>query len=125
MEIRDLLALVTRDQIINRRRAYDSHVRPIIDLHLLPELGKIKASLLRTDHIDAYRDKKSSEGLEHSTINRHLTVLLRAYKLAYDREPPLVDRIPKICKSDESDNVRDICPTEAEFQALINLTPLS
>lgn len=124
VEIQDLLDLVRRDQLRNDRRAWHNHVRPIIENHLAPSLGSIRASQLSSEIIEAYRDRKVADGYEITTVNRHFTVLLRAYKLGLQHEPPLVDRIPRIPKADETDHIRDVLVSDQELEQLLLHLPI-
>lgn len=55
----------------------------------------LKAAELGTQHLRAYRVKRTQEKAAFATINRELQVIRKAYKLAAEGEPPKVMRVPK------------------------------
>jgi integrase len=55
----------------------------------------LRAADLGTQHLRAYRVKRTQEKAAFATINRELQVIRKAYKLAAESEPPKVARVPK------------------------------
>jgi integrase len=55
----------------------------------------LKAAELGTQHLRAYRVKRTQEKAAFATINRELQVIRKACKLAAESEPPKIMRIPK------------------------------
>jgi integrase len=68
----------------------------IIDAHLRPFFGELRASNVGTNAINAYVEKRLSDGVKPSTINRELARLRRAFRLGAEAEPPKVKRVPLI-----------------------------
>jgi integrase len=74
-------------------------------LHLMPSFEKIRANKLTSDLVREYISSRQAEGASNATINRELSVLKRAYRIAIENDPPRVARLPKIPRLKE-DNVR-------------------
>ena len=79
--VSNLLSLVLREYEREGKSSI-AMVRGHINNHLLPALGTRRAIDLTVEHIDGYKDLKIAKELKPSTINRHLKVLARGYKLA-------------------------------------------
>lgn len=99
----DALQDVLRDQRANERRAVDSTERRI-DLHLLPYFGSRRIAEVTTTHVRAYVEHRREEGAVAATINRELSVIRRAFRLAHRAGNILA--IPHLEFLDESRNVR-------------------
>lgn len=68
----------------------------IVDRHLRPALGQIRASQLTSKHIHSYIQQRQNEGVCTGTINRELGRLRRSFNLGMQAEPPRVTRVPRI-----------------------------
>lgn len=79
--------------------------------------GGMRAADLGTTAMNAYRDTWAGTGKSHTTINRDLQVLRRAYRLAAECEPPKVERIPKF-KLMKEDNARKVFISEEQVDKL-------
>lgn len=73
--------------------------------HLIPAFGAVRAAQLSSTHIKAYKLRRKKDAA-NATVNRELELLQRALKLGYEREPPLVLRVPRIEMLPEQ-NVRE------------------
>jgi hypothetical protein len=73
--------------------------------HLIPAFGALRAAQLSSTHIKGYKLRRKKDAA-NATVNRELELLLRALKLGYEREPPLVLRVPRIEMLPEQ-NVRE------------------
>ena len=73
--------------------------------HLIPAFGAVRAAQLSSTHIKVYKLRRKKDAA-NATVNRELELLQRALKLGYEREPPLVLRVPKIEMLPEQ-NVRE------------------
>lgn len=112
----------------------------VIDSHLRPFFGKLKASKLTTDHLKNYRKKRKAELIgKHvsralkagekvteedrsrwakaagATVNRELARLRTAFELGTENTPPKVLRIPKFPMDSEKDNVRKVVMQDSEY----------
>ena len=72
-----------------------------VDGHLRPFFGQGKASSVGTRQIAGYIMERREQGISNSTINRELSCLHRAFRLARDAIPPSVKSVPRIPKLGE------------------------
>lgn len=91
-----------------RHRASAQDVEWIIKKHIRSSwIGEHVASTLTTRDFERYREEKTLEKLEPTTINRHLSYIRSGYVTGYKRVTPrMVDFIPAFPIVDESYNVR-------------------
>ena len=82
-----------RDRRINGRSEQDAQKRLN---NLNPFFESMRVTDITTSRINAYVDKKLSEGAANGTINRELAALKRMLKLGARHEPPKVARVPHI-----------------------------
>lgn len=68
--------------------------------------GYMKAAKLGSDQVTAYVTARKSKGRRNGTINRELSLLRKACKLAHECEPPKLVKMPKIPELDESGTAR-------------------
>jgi integrase len=68
--------------------------RMILDLHLVPALGRLQLDKVGPGEIERYKAEKLREELSPKTVNNHLIVLRRM--LAVAEEWGLTDRIPRV-----------------------------
>ncbi|HWF45994.1 MAG TPA: site-specific integrase [Bryobacteraceae bacterium] len=88
-----LLDLVVEDYRFNKRSTtYDVELR--IGKHLRPFFGQRKARDVTTTVIKNYTDVRSRKEAEPATINKELAYLRRAFRLGYQHDPRLVDKVP-------------------------------
>jgi integrase len=66
----------------------------VVEKHLRPFFGKIRAARLSTDLLDDYREKRIEAGRTHSTANRELSILRTAFHNGRKRTPPKVRTVP-------------------------------
>jgi integrase len=66
----------------------------VVEANLRPFFGKLKASRLSTDHMEAYREKRKGDGRSDATVNRELSILRTAFHNARKRTPPKVVNVP-------------------------------
>jgi integrase len=98
----ELAALVEKDYELNGyRSAVDIELRH--RLHILPFLGKTKATQITEADIDDYILKRRDEGASNATINRELVTIKRAYSLGIQKR--IISDRPHISMLEE-DNVR-------------------
>jgi integrase len=93
IRIRQLLDELVEDYKDRSIKSLDKCVCRI-DKHLRPALGDIRAVDFGTSHIRAYKRKRRQAGAAPATINRELELLQRAFRLAYQSDPPMVSRVP-------------------------------
>lgn len=62
--------------------------------HLAASFADVESDEFSTKHQRMYRARRKQEGDSNSTVDNELQVIRRAYKLAYQQEPPLVSRVP-------------------------------
>jgi integrase len=86
-------------------RASLRHVERRLHKHLLPALGEIRAADLGTAHVKRYIESRRKEGAANASINRELAIVKRAFRLAFENDPPNVTRIPHIPRLEEN-NIR-------------------
>jgi len=89
-----------------------------VENHLRPFFKYQRAVRVGTQQLQEYVIQKRAEKLSDSTINRHLALLRRSFKLGMKREPPKVLRVPTFQKLDESAGVRRGFFEHGNFQKL-------
>jgi integrase len=89
----------------------------VVEKNIRPAFGKIKAARLTTDMMDVYRNKRTSDGAQHSTVNRELSVLRSALYKGKRRTPPKVHIIPYFPLVKET-NIRKGFLTDEQYVAL-------
>jgi integrase len=117
----ELVAEVIEDYRENGR-ATIADVERRLKLHLLPELGEIRAADFGTRDLKHYIAKRRNKGAENATINRELAIVKRAFRLAASADPPLVNSIPRISLLEEN-NVRKGFLEHEAYIALRNELP--
>jgi integrase len=115
-----LFDLVIEDYRFNRRSStYDLELR--IDKHLRPFFGQKKAIDVTTTVIKNYTAARSKEA-EAATINKELAYLRRAFRLGYQHEPQLVEKVPYI-RMLPVDNARSGVVTHEQYRAIRDSLP--
>jgi integrase len=117
---------VTITELVDDLRAhYELYNRPDVEsqvaraweLHLKGFFGKMKAVELTTDLQRKYRVQRGKEGAKVATINREMQYMRRAYRVAYEQDPPKVKRLPKFLMLKEN-NTRKGFVTVPQMAAL-------
>ena len=115
----------------------------VIDSHLRPFFGKLKASKLTSDHLKSYRKKRKAEliakhvrratkagnkvldedrsrweKMAGATVNRELARLRTAMELGTEQTPPKVRLIPKFPMDSEKGNVRKVILQDGDYSKL-------
>lgn len=127
-----LLDLVLEDYKSNGHKTL-KNARGQIENSLRPYFGGMLADMLDTSQIErwiatrqASRLRKSVRGghakLQPASINRELSLLMRAYRLGYERQPQMVEKIPPIKKLAEN-NVRKGFVTLDQYHTLLDELP--
>jgi integrase len=104
IRIHDLTAEVVQDYADNDRSSL-AHVKRRLKLHITPSLGEIRAADFGTSEIRRYIAQRRREEASNASINRELAILKRAFHLAFESDPPRVNRIPHFPMLEEN-NVR-------------------
>ena len=81
---------------VKNNNKYSEVVRKqyILRTRLIPFFGGLTVDKIGTHHVEVYKAKRKSEGLQHVTINNHLTVLSGCLRHAQERYE--LARMPKI-----------------------------
>jgi integrase len=117
---------VTIQELIDDLRAhYEMSYRPDVALqvdrawtnHLKEFFGKTRAAKITTEMQRKYRLARAGEGAASATVNREIQYLRRAYRVAYDQDPPKVKRLPKFVMLKEN-NTRKGFVTVPQMAAL-------
>ena len=77
----DAVADVKTDYRVNGKRSLDD-VERRITLHLMPYFGGLRMSAITTATIRSYVAERQDKGAENATINRELSIVKRAFRLA-------------------------------------------
>ena len=119
--ISDLLKLIIRKSEEDKLPSLTDrrHYVKLLEEHF----GATKAANLATAQVMDYRKKRREQGVSDQTINRELGVLRRAYNLAMEHDPPLVQRVPKISLTSEKECIRKGFIEDEEFRALRGVLP--
>jgi integrase len=88
-------------------------------LHLEPVFGNRKAALITLDDLNEYVLKRHNEEARNATINRELAFLHRAFQLAHDARPRLLNEIPAFPKK-LPESARTGFITDAGFEKLLD-----
>lgn len=91
----------------------------ILQLHLLPVLGKHPLSAVRGEAIEEYKAKKQSEGLHPKTINNQLLVLSKCLRSAHEWD--LLDRLPVVRLIKDVPDPETIFLSRAEANLLVSV----
>ena len=127
-----LLDLVLEDYRVNGHKTL-KNARGQIENSLRPYFGEMLAEELDSEQIEQWiatrqsqRMRKSvragHDKLQPASINRELSLLLRAYKLGYERKPQMVEKIPPIKKLAEN-NVRKGFVSPEQYHTLMEELP--
>jgi len=93
-----------------------------INLHLAPNLGRLRAAEFTSDHIKRYIAQRRAEEAANATINRELELIKRSFTLASRCDPPKVVRVLHIPMLPE-DNVRTGFLDDAGYLAVRSELP--
>jgi integrase len=110
----DLVANCTRRKL----RSLDTiihHLKPIYRY-----FGPIDPTMITTRDIELYKEERYTKNRKPATINRELTYLGQALRLAQDKE--YIARVPRMTKEPE-DNVRQGFFGHAEFERVVTCLP--
>lgn len=118
--VSDLVDLVIEDYEF-RRLASSKEAGWIAAAHLKPLLGQIQAAKLGAADVRRYVSWRR-KSVSDATINRELSIVRRAFRIAAQQDPPLVSRelhIPKL----REDNVRQGFLEPAQYERLLQELP--
>ncbi len=94
----------------------------VVERHLIPVFGKMKASRVNRAMLEKYRDNKIADKLVQVTVNRQLGYLRTA--LRQGKRDGLVNQLPdfstSIIASAESENARTGIITEEQYKVLLD-----
>jgi len=90
------------------------------ELHLKAELGDIRVRDLTARRMREYRQKRQKEGAPPSTINRELSVVRAAYRLAWKDDVIRLNDIPHFPMVSEKGRARKGFLSPAQYQAVFN-----
>jgi integrase len=90
--------------------------------NLYPYFAKLRVAEFATRHVRDYTLLRKKQGAANATINRELQILHRAFRLAYEADPPMVARVPHVPLLPE-DNVRTGILDHAGYLRLRDLLP--
>ena len=121
--VADALRLVEADYREKRAASLDD-TQARIRLHLTPALGATMLADLKTPAIKAYIASRKRQEAAVATINRELSVLRRALKLAMQQEPPWIGWAPTV-RALREDNTRVGFVTHEQYGALRNALPVA
>jgi len=108
----ELIRDVEQDYIVNGRK----------DLPILKLRIKLRDADFGTAKVSAYIALRKREGTANATINRKLAIVRRAFRLAFEDDPPKVARVPHIASLEEN-NVRSGFLERPEYLALRDSLP--
>lgn len=112
----DAVAAVVKDHDANQRRSTE-HVKARIDQHLRPFFhANTRLAAITTAHLREYIAHRRKEGASAATVNRELSVLRRAFRLA--NQDDKITSVPRFPMLDESRNVRSGFLELTEFETL-------
>jgi integrase len=94
-----------------------------VNKHLRPFFKYHRAARVGTRHIQEYIAEKRKSDLADSTINRHLALLHRAFRMGSRCDPPKVARVPTIELFNERKSVRKGFPEQDQFEKLRSELP--
>jgi integrase len=118
---RELTEGVIDDYLINGRSTVDDVKQRLRD-HLLPALGHIRAAEFGSGQLKRYIAERQKQGAARATINRELAIVKRAFRLAAQNDPPLVNRVPHVPTLREN-NVRKGFLEHEDYRRLRDALP--
>jgi len=119
------IAELFRDEVDDYKASDRKTLRDLksrLSNHLTPFFGDIRAADFSTQHVKRYVTMRREEEATNGTINRELTVLRRAFSLAFKCDPPKITRMPHIQMLKEN-NVRTGFLEYAEYLTLRDELP--
>jgi hypothetical protein len=120
VKMKDLLRLVESNYELKERASlYIAKLR--INRYLLPAFGEVKPTKLTSSHVHSYIRQRQGNGAKPATINRELALVHRGFTLAYEAEPPMVARVPKLIKLQENNTRTGFLQPSAYRKLLIEL----
>jgi integrase len=97
-------------------------LRGQVENSLRPFFGSMVAARVTTDDIDRWSRHWISNDYSPASLNREMAMLRRAYRLGYERNPQLVDRIPPFKMLKESSARKGFVSPE-QYAALMAALP--
>lgn len=113
----DLVADMLRHYELNNKARYSQDTRQRWDKNMKFHLQYVPASNFGTEHQERYRAARLELGAAYATINREMAILSKAFRLAYQAEPPKVQRVPRVLFFRE-DNARKVFITPVQLAAI-------
>jgi integrase len=97
----------------------------VVDAHIRPAFGKMRADRLTSDHLLDYRRKRQADGASPPTCNRELTHLRNALRTAANATPPLISMsaIPRFVMESEQGRSRSGFLEDAAFDTVLAELP--
>jgi integrase len=93
---KELAADVVNDYIVNNHRSLPD-LKDRFRCHILPVLGRMKASRITTAQLKAYQVARLNEGAKPGTVNRETEVIRRTFRLAMqDRKIFSMPHVPQL-----------------------------
>ena len=111
----DLAAALKRDYKLKDRSTL-SDVTRILDKHVVPAIGHLRAASITTDTVDQYIERRLLGKAANATINRELAAIRRAFSIG--RKSGLVLTAPIIEMLPE-DNVRQGFFNDVHFRSVL------
>ena len=118
----DLLNLYLRS---SKGKASYGTSRSRIEKHLRPAFGMLRPEELTSDVVRDFKEDllEAETPAAPASINRMFEILLAAYKLGREEQPPLTNFAPHVKKEDERGNVREGFLTHREYLRMREALP--
>lgn len=118
--VSSLLKDLVEDYHINGKSLY--WCKLVVRVHLEPFFGTMRTGKVETTTLRKYIVQRQEAGAKNATINRELSLLRRAFHIAFQSDPPRVSRVPKIPKLEEN-NARKGFFEDDQYRAIMLALP--
>lgn len=107
--VREIIDVLIAEYKRGGKKAIPREVGPQMQSHMnrvLDYFGEMRAMDVHHREVNEFITELKADGKQNATVNRSLQLLGQAYKLACTSDPPLLSRMLRVPKLDESNNIR-------------------
>ena len=119
--VNEILDDLVAEYKLGGKRRTPREVNPQMQSHLKrvrEYFGAMRAMEVHKHHVNEFISLLKDDGKQNATVNRSLQLLGQAYALACTSDPPILSRMLKVPKLDETNNIRKGKFTNDEAQII-------